>query len=36
MTKLTITLTKKQAKDFYAHLKKEHPKYSKTLKVVKK
>jgi hypothetical protein len=35
MAKLTITLSEKQAKKFYAHLKKEHPTYSKTLKLKK-
>jgi hypothetical protein len=35
MVKLTLKLNKKQAKFFYHHLKVEHPKYSKKLKVVK-
>jgi hypothetical protein len=33
MKKLTLKLADKKAKKFYDHLKKEHPKYSKTLKI---
>jgi hypothetical protein len=32
---LTIKLDEKKAKKFYAHLKKEHPVYSKTLRMSK-
>lgn len=35
MVKLTLKLKPKQAKFFYKHLKKEHPIYSKTLKIKK-
>lgn len=35
MPTLSLKLNKKQAKFFYNHLKKEHPHYSKNLKVKK-
>jgi len=35
MPTLTLKLSPKRAKFFYNHLKKEHPKYSKNLKVRK-
>jgi hypothetical protein len=33
MSTLTLKLPKKKAKKFYNHLKEEHPKYSKSLKL---
>jgi hypothetical protein len=35
MATLTLKLPEKKAKKFYKHLKEEHPKYSRSLKIKK-